>query len=171
MSARCSAPSPEESEIFRASQIGIDEVVYQLGFQYASSFYRAFRDWEGVTAQRLASAQWRKVVLMLPLLRDKRAVALLLAATLTILSNTLISPALPGLQAVFKGQPSADLIVPLLLTAPSLLVAMFAPFAGALADRFVSDYHGIRVYTDAVRDTAEGVGWLRFSGRLQPRAG
>lgn len=39
-------------------------------------------------------------------------------------------------------------------------------FAGG--DRLVSDYHGITVYTDAVRDGAGEVAWLRFSGRLYP---
>lgn len=73
---------------------------------------------------------------MFSLLRDRRALALLLAATLTILSNTIISPGLPGIQAAFDSHPQADLLVPLLLTAPSLLVAILAPFAGALADRF-----------------------------------
>jgi CubicO group peptidase (beta-lactamase class C family) len=35
-------------------------------------------------------------------------------------------------------------------------------------DRFVSDYDGIAVYTDAVRDGDGAVAWLRFSGRLYP---
>lgn len=73
---------------------------------------------------------------MLSLLRNGQALALLCAASLTILSNTLISPALPGLRAVFKDQPNVSLLVSLLVTAPSLMVAIVAPFAGALADRF-----------------------------------
>ena len=73
---------------------------------------------------------------MLTLLHDRRAVALLLTASLTILSNTLISPALPGIEAAFPDQPNAELLTRLLVSAPSLLVAICAPFAGALADRF-----------------------------------
>ena len=73
---------------------------------------------------------------MLSLFKDARVVALLLAATLTILSNSIISPALPGIEAAFDGTPNAALIVRLLVTAPALLVAAVAPFAGALADRF-----------------------------------
>lgn len=73
---------------------------------------------------------------MLDLLKDRRAIALLLAASLTILSNTLISPALPGIEAHFAGQPNAGLWTRLLITAPSLTVAICAPFAGMLADRF-----------------------------------
>ena len=66
---------------------------------------------------------------MLAFFKDPRAVALLLAASLTILSNTIISPALPGLQASFPDNPNAELMTRLLVTAPSLLVAFFAPFA------------------------------------------
>ncbi|MGR3564949.1 MAG: MFS transporter [Heliomarina sp.] len=73
---------------------------------------------------------------MLAFFKDPRAVALLLAASLTILSNTIISPALPGLQASFPDNPNAELMTRLLVTAPSLLVAFFAPFAGMVADRF-----------------------------------
>ena len=69
-------------------------------------------------------------------LKDSRAIALLLAATLTILSNTLISPALPGIEAHFAGQPYAESFTKILVTAPALLVAISTPFAGALADRF-----------------------------------
>ncbi|MBL9056932.1 MAG: helix-turn-helix transcriptional regulator, partial [Rhodobacteraceae bacterium] len=35
-------------------QNGIDEIAFLLGFQDTSSFYRAFRSWEGVTP-----SQWR----------------------------------------------------------------------------------------------------------------
>ncbi len=38
-------------------------------------------------------------------------------------------------------------------------------------DRFVSDSHGVGVYTDAVRNGTGKVAWLRFSGRLSPRRG
>ena len=73
---------------------------------------------------------------MLTLLRDRRAIALLLAASLTILSNSLISPALPGIEALYAGEENAALLARLLVTAPSLMVAILAPFAGAMADRF-----------------------------------
>ncbi|NDU99936.1 MFS transporter [Pseudoroseicyclus tamaricis] len=73
---------------------------------------------------------------MLSLLRDRRAVALLMAATLTILSNQIISPSLPGIGEHFAASPNAELLSRLLVTAPSLLVAVFAPFAGMMADRF-----------------------------------
>lgn len=69
------------------------------------------------------------------LLRDPRAWGLMLAATLTIMSNSTITPALPGLQARFADDPNAEVLTRLLITAPSLVVAIIAPFAGALTDR------------------------------------
>lgn len=69
------------------------------------------------------------------LLKDRRAVALLLAATLTVMSNAIISPGLPGIEAYFATTPNADLLTRLLITAPSLTVAIIAPFAGLLVDR------------------------------------
>ncbi|WP_043845595.1 MFS transporter [Roseivivax marinus] len=73
---------------------------------------------------------------MLAFLKDPKAVALLLAASLTILSNMVISPALPGLEASFDGTENAALLTRLLVTAPSILVAIVAPLAGITADRF-----------------------------------
>ncbi|MEQ5870726.1 MFS transporter [Sagittula sp. NFXS13] len=69
------------------------------------------------------------------LLKDRRAVALLLAATLTVMSNAIISPGLPGIGEYFAATPNADLLTRLLITAPSLTVALIAPFAGLLVDR------------------------------------
>lgn len=67
---------------------------------------------------------------------DRREAALLIAATLTIMSNATISPALPGIEAMFPEAPNAALLTRLLVTAPALLVAVMAPFAGLAADRF-----------------------------------
>lgn len=66
---------------------------------------------------------------------DPRVWALMLAATLTIMSNATISPALPALAASFPDNANATLIARLLVTAPSLLVAFAAPLAGILIDR------------------------------------
>ncbi|QQA43600.1 MFS transporter [Pelagovum pacificum] len=73
---------------------------------------------------------------MTTLFRDPRAYALLLAATLTIMSNATISPALPLIEQNFSDTPNAGLLTRLLVTAPSLVVAFLAPFAGGAADRF-----------------------------------
>lgn len=69
------------------------------------------------------------------LLTHPRSIALLLVATLTVLSNATISPALPGLEAAFADTPDVALITRLLVTAPSLTVALLAPTAGVLVDR------------------------------------
>ena len=71
-----------------------------------------------------------------PVWRDRRAIALLMAASLTTMANATISPALAGLERLFADDPDAALLTRLLVPAPSLSVALCAPFAGLLADRF-----------------------------------
>jgi MFS family permease len=68
--------------------------------------------------------------------RDPRAIALLTAASLTTMANATISPALPGLERLFAQDSNAAMLVRLLVPAPSLSVAVFAPFAGLVADRY-----------------------------------
>jgi MFS family permease len=70
-----------------------------------------------------------------PVWRDSRAVALLMAATLTVMANATISPALPGLQRLFADDPNAAMLTRLLVPAPSLSIALLAPLAGLAADR------------------------------------
>lgn len=67
--------------------------------------------------------------------RDPRAHALLMASLLTVLANAAISPALEGLEVRFAGEPGAALLTRLLVPAPSISVALLAPFAGIAADR------------------------------------
>lgn len=71
-----------------------------------------------------------------PVWLDGRAVALLMAASLTTMANATISPALPGLERLFADDPNAAMLTRLLVPAPSLSVALIAPFAGLAADRF-----------------------------------
>ncbi|MCU4181927.1 MFS transporter [Bosea sp. BH3] len=70
-----------------------------------------------------------------PVWQDGRAVALLMAAMLTTMANATISPALPGLERLFADDPNAAMLTRLLVPAPSLSVALCAPFAGVVADR------------------------------------
>uniref|UniRef100_A0A9E7ZVZ3 MFS transporter n=1 Tax=Bosea sp. NBC_00436 TaxID=2969620 RepID=A0A9E7ZVZ3_9HYPH len=70
-----------------------------------------------------------------PIWQEPRAVALLMAASLTTMANATISPALPGIERLFAGDPNAALLTRLLVPAPSLSVALFAPLAGLAADR------------------------------------
>ncbi len=61
--------------------------------------------------------------------------ALLVAASLTVMSGATISPGLPGMRAHFEGTPGADILVRLVLTMPALFIALCAPFAGFLIER------------------------------------
>lgn len=67
--------------------------------------------------------------------RDRRAIALLMAATLTVMANATISPALPGLQRLFADDPNSALLTRMLVTAPSLSIALLAAFVGVAVDR------------------------------------
>jgi len=57
-------------------------------------------------------------------------ITLLLLSLLTMMSNVAIVTALPHLSIEYKNIPHIELIARLMLTLPSLVVAMFAPFAG-----------------------------------------
>lgn len=61
---------------------------------------------------------------------------LLLVSTLTVMAGATIAPSLPSMQAHFAGVPNADLWVRLVLTIPALLIALTAPFAGIVIDRW-----------------------------------
>lgn len=70
-----------------------------------------------------------------PVWRDPRAIALMIAASLTVMTAATISPALPGLEQQFPGTEINSFLVRMLVPAPSLAVVLFAPFCGAMADR------------------------------------
>jgi len=61
-----------------------------------------------------------------------QTVVLLVGSTMPIMGAVLLAPVLPTLTKVFPGEAS---LVPLLLSAPALTVALTAPFAGTIADR------------------------------------
>lgn len=61
---------------------------------------------------------------------------LLLGSCLPVLGAVLLAPVLPRMQAHFADVPGAAVLVPLSLTLPALVVALLAPFAGLMADRF-----------------------------------
>lgn len=63
------------------------------------------------------------------------AVTLLAASTLTVMAPTIVAPALPSIAREFATVPQADLLVPLVLTLPALVIALTASAAGALVDR------------------------------------
>ncbi len=65
-----------------------------------------------------------------------RNLTLLCASSLTVMAGTPVSPALPTMEVVFAGHPSADLLVRLMLTLPGLFIGLLAPASGWLVDRF-----------------------------------
>ncbi len=65
-----------------------------------------------------------------------RKLALLCVATLTVMAPTVIAPALPRLADAFREQPQVELLAKLVLTLPAIFIALGAPLAGAIVDRF-----------------------------------
>lgn len=63
-------------------------------------------------------------------------IALLLPITLTTMAVVLLAPVLPRLMAEFAAVPGRDYLVPMVLTLPSLCVALLCPLAGLLGDRY-----------------------------------
>lgn len=63
-------------------------------------------------------------------------VSLLLPITLTAMAVVLLAPVLPRMMAEFAHVPGHEYLVPMVLTLPSLCVAILCPFAGLLGDRF-----------------------------------
>ncbi|WP_103347654.1 MFS transporter [Amycolatopsis sp. CA-128772] len=64
-----------------------------------------------------------------------QAAVLLAAACLPVLGAVLLAPGLPSMTRAFAGTPGVDALVPLVLTAPALVIGLTAPFAGRVADR------------------------------------
>ncbi|HLL65699.1 MAG TPA: MFS transporter [Micromonosporaceae bacterium] len=63
-----------------------------------------------------------------------QAALLLVTSCLVVLGAVLIAPVQPRIAAAFAGQPGVDLLVPITLTMPALMIALMAPFAGRLID-------------------------------------
>jgi MFS family permease len=61
---------------------------------------------------------------------------LLLISTLTVMAGATIAPSLPAMRQHFAEVPNADYWVRLVLTVPALFIALGAPIAGAIIDRF-----------------------------------
>tara|TARA_Y100001954_G_C15813243_1_gene606208 strand:+ start:1501 stop:2676 length:1176 start_codon:yes stop_codon:yes gene_type:complete len=61
---------------------------------------------------------------------------LLAASSLTVMAGATMSPSLPAMQSHFHDVPDVAYWVKLLLTLPALFIALFAPVAGWVADRF-----------------------------------
>jgi MFS family permease len=61
---------------------------------------------------------------------------LVISGFLPVMAIIALAPTLPTLLGHFRDVPNPALMVPLLITAPSACIALFAPSAGAIADRF-----------------------------------
>jgi MFS family permease len=62
-------------------------------------------------------------------------VLLLAASCLSVLGAVLIAPVLPQMAQDFAGMPGVDVLVPIVLTVPALVIGLTAPFAGFIADK------------------------------------
>lgn len=63
-------------------------------------------------------------------------VLLLFGSCMPVLGAVLLSPVLPRMSAHFAATPGSEVLVPVVLTIPALFIALGAPFAGAVVDRF-----------------------------------
>ncbi|WP_322401066.1 MFS transporter [Massilia luteola] len=61
---------------------------------------------------------------------------LVISGFLPVMAIIALAPTLPTLLGHFRDVPNPGLMVPLLITAPSACIALFAPGAGVIADRF-----------------------------------
>jgi len=65
-----------------------------------------------------------------------QAIILVISGFLPILAIVSLTPAVPTILDHFKDVANASLLVPVLVSAPGLAIAILAPFAGILVDRF-----------------------------------
>ena len=66
----------------------------------------------------------------------RRMITLVLVATVTVMSTMIIAPALPGMAHAFPDTPNAELLVKLTMTVPAVAIALLAPVAGWIIDRY-----------------------------------
>lgn len=66
----------------------------------------------------------------------KQGILLLLTSCLPVLGIVLLAPVQPRIILAFAETPGVDFLVPMIVTAPALAIAVLSPFAGALADRW-----------------------------------
>jgi MFS family permease len=65
-----------------------------------------------------------------------QGVLLMFMSCLPVLGAVLLAPVLPSMQGHFGDTAQARALVPLSLTVPALMIALLAPFAGSVVDRF-----------------------------------
>ncbi len=62
-------------------------------------------------------------------------ITLLMTGSLTVMAGAVITSAIPNVKEYFGGNQNAELLSKLLVTLPSLFIAVVAPFAGRLIDK------------------------------------
>lgn len=62
-------------------------------------------------------------------------ILLLIAGAMTVMSSAAVSPSLPEMSVVFQDEQDAEFLVKLVLTLPTLFIAIFAPLAGIIIDK------------------------------------
>lgn len=65
-----------------------------------------------------------------------QALIVILINQLPMMAIVSLMPALPTLKAHFADVPNGDLLIPMILTAPGLCIAILAPFAGYFIDKY-----------------------------------
>lgn len=65
-----------------------------------------------------------------------QGVLLMFMSCLPVLGAVLLAPVLPSMQGHFGNTAQARTLVPISLTIPALMIALLAPFAGSVVDRF-----------------------------------
>jgi len=63
-------------------------------------------------------------------------VTLLLVSSIAIVTGAVLSPSLHLIAIEFQSVPGSELLTKLVLTSPSLVIALFAPMSGFIVDRF-----------------------------------
>ncbi len=63
-------------------------------------------------------------------------ITLLMTASLAVMAGAIVSPSLPALEQHFSHVPHIDYLARFIITVPSLFMAILAPFAGYIIDKF-----------------------------------
>lgn len=65
-----------------------------------------------------------------------RDIVILFGSTLSVMAGASIAPALSAMKLHFAEVPNVDILVKVLISVPSLFLALFSPLAGLLMDKF-----------------------------------
>ena len=65
-----------------------------------------------------------------------RNTVILLGSTMSVMAGASIAPALPEMTDYFSEVENAEILVKIMLTIPSLFIALFSPVAGIILDKY-----------------------------------